>query len=62
MATRKLNPNWDSLLTPYQRALLTKPGFGIVKDLPYLQEEEVKKIMTLSEEYIKHVNLIIHNN
>jgi len=62
VVTRKLNPNWDSLLTPYQKELLTKPGFGIVKDLPYLNEEDVKKIMIISEEYIKHVDLITNKN
>jgi hypothetical protein len=59
MATRKLNPKWDSLLTPYQRELLVKPGFGIVKDLPYLPEDEVKKVMTIIEECIKHIDLIV---
>jgi hypothetical protein len=62
MTTRKLNKKWDSLLTPNQRELLTKPGFGIVKDLPYLGEEEVRKIMIISEEYLKHIDLIINKD
>lgn len=62
MAARKLNPNWDSLLTPDQRELLVKPGFGIVKDLPYLTEDEVKKVMGIIEDCIKHIDLIINKN
>jgi hypothetical protein len=56
---RKLNPHWDNLLTPVQRGLLAKPGFGITQQLPYLNENDVKEIMNVTEEYIKHIELII---
>lgn len=42
---RKLNPNWDSLLSLEQRQLLVKPGMGLSQTLPYLEAEEVKEWM-----------------
>jgi hypothetical protein len=62
LGNRKINPKWDSLLTPYQREILAKPGFGIAQRLPYLQEEEVKDIMKIMEECVKHVDFIIKNS
>lgn len=59
MIGKKLNPNWDSLLTPEQRMILAKPGFGILQELPYLPEEDVKDVVTILEECIKHLELII---
>ncbi|MGE5604263.1 MAG: hypothetical protein ACM3YE_01060 [Bacteroidota bacterium] len=59
MIGKKLNPNWDSLLTPEQRMILTKPGFGILQELPYLPEEDVKEVVSIIEECIKHLELII---
>ncbi len=59
LGNRKINPQWDSLLTPSQREILAKPGFGISPQMPYLPEEDVQKIMKIIEECIKHVDLII---
>lgn len=59
---KKLNSNWDNLLTPQQRMILAKPGFGILQELPYLQEEDVSEVMTIIEECIKHLDLIIRND
>lgn len=39
--------------------ILAKPGFGILQELPYLPEEDVKDVMTILEECIKHLELII---
>jgi hypothetical protein len=61
IGTRKLNPKWDSLLTPSQKEILTQPGFGIVQDLPYLKEEDVAEVMAIIGECIKHVKLMIEN-
>ena len=57
---RRVNPNWDSRLTTNQRALLTTPGFGIVEKLPYLPEEDVKKIMDIIEKSIEQVGSMIN--
>jgi hypothetical protein len=42
---RKLNPNWDSLLSLEQKQLLVKPGMGLSQTLPYLEAEDVKELM-----------------
>lgn len=62
LGNRKLNPKWDCLLTPYQREILAKPGFGISPQLPYLQEEDVQKVMQIIEECLKHIDPIINKN
>lgn len=62
MIGKRLNPNWDSLLTPEQRMILAKPGFGILQELPYLPEEDVKDVVTILEDCIKHLNLIIRKD
>jgi hypothetical protein len=59
MEIRRLNPNWDCLLTSYQRELITKPGFGIVQQLPYLREEDVAEVMAIIEVCIQQVELMI---
>ena len=42
---RRLNPNWDSLLSLEQKQLLVKPGMGLSQTLPYLEAEDVKELM-----------------
>lgn len=42
---RKLNPNWDSLLSLEQKQILVKPGLGLSQTLPYLEAEDVKQLM-----------------
>lgn len=59
MIGKRLNPNWDSLLTPEQRMILAKPGFGILHELPYLSEEDVKDVVTILEDCIKRLEFII---
>ena len=60
MTPKKFNHDWDKLLTPSQRELIAKPGFGLLEQLPYLPEEEVKKAMTIIEECVKHLELVIN--
>jgi hypothetical protein len=45
MTNKRYNHNWDKLLTPYQREIIAKPGFGISQQLPYLDEAQVKRVM-----------------
>lgn len=59
MTPRKYNHDWDKLLTPAQRELIAKPGFGLVERLPYLPAEEVQKVMNIIEECVKHLELVI---
>lgn len=59
MAHKKFNPNWDQLLTVSQREMIAKPGFGILQQLPYLEQEDVKKVITILEDCLTHLELLI---
>ena len=53
--SKKLNHDWDNLLSPEQKEMIIKPGFGLSQVFPYLNDEEVKEIMDRIEPVIREI-------
>ena len=56
---KKLNHQWDRLLSPRQRELLIKPGLGFSSIFPYMNAEDVKFCMDQITEGINNVEEMI---
>lgn len=50
---KKLNHEWDKLLSPEQKELLVKPGFGLSRHFPYMNAMDVKDCMDEIESIMK---------
>jgi hypothetical protein len=53
--SKKLNHAWDNLLSPEQKEMIIKPGFGLSQVFPYLKAEDVKEIMNRIEPVIREI-------
>lgn len=57
---KKLNHEWDKLLSPGQKELIIKPGFGLSRIFPYMNAEDVKVCMDQIEAVIKNIEIMMN--
>jgi hypothetical protein len=56
---KKLNHEWDSPLSPEQKEMVIKPGFGLSQFFPYMNPDDVKEYMNQIEQVIQNLEIKI---